>query len=285
MKKLQFKFAALTVISLALIISCNKNSDYFSNNDILKIEDFEIIGIEHNEALDYVFHKLKSFANEEDAVLKSKENIITIAESSIKDFMNKYNLASETMMIAYENIEEVFSTRDYILNNKSSHTNNLIYSKASKKSLSENQIKLLDDLNIIISSDFENVTELRNNINLIEKEAIEVLSEDEIYVILAATSVAKNTFEYWSENHKKWNELLSSNIKDGQKEEEEEDTFSWKTVGEIDVAVGGGMASKTGIKLLLSGGPKGWKAWVAIVGGSAAAGSTTAAIYQYFEDN
>ena len=69
MKKLQFKFAALTVISLALIISCNKNSDYFSNNDILKIEDFEIIGIEHNEALDYVFHKLKSFANEEDAVL------------------------------------------------------------------------------------------------------------------------------------------------------------------------------------------------------------------------
>jgi len=217
MKKLQFKFAALTVISLALIISCNKNSDYFSNNDILKIEDFEIIGIEHNEALDYVFHKLKSFANEEDAVLKSKENIITIAESSIKDFMNKYNLASETMMIAYENIEEVFSTRDYILNNKSSHTNNLIYSKASKKSLSENQIKLLDDLNIIISSDFENVTELRNNINLIEKEAIEVLSEDEIYVILAATSVAKNTFEYWSENHKKWNELLSSNIKDGQK--------------------------------------------------------------------
>ncbi len=263
----------------------------YDNIDIPNYEIYQKIGIEHNNGLDYVFEELKK-SDVSKIGLKSanlSEDIFEIAQNATKDFIAKtFDLSDENLSLVNLQIAKAFDkTSKNEVNLKSANAH--LYESKTEALLTDTQINFLDELNAIMSDNDHDLKSLQKRIISIENRAVNNLVEEEYAVILAATSVAKYTLEYWSENLDKWSVLLSGNtatlqtmprLKSGNAESEEDDNFSWKEVGKADVGGAVAAAAGSGVGYLVAGGPVGWKAWAGIVAGGAAAGSVGDAIEQ-----
>lgn len=87
---------------------------------------------------------------------------------------------------------------------KSAGNNNLTYLINSKINLNPSQITFLNELDNVISN-LEIGLELTiEKIKKIELDIISQCSVDEAKILLSATSVARYSLEYWTENYEKW---------------------------------------------------------------------------------
>ncbi len=199
-KKVLFLFAIY--LSYCFFSGCNKETELTKSN-IIKAEDFEYIGIEHNNGLDFIFNKLDSILSIKSPELKSAIDIREIAKSATKEFMEKFNIHKDVKTSLLNIINKNFS-RSSTISNKSAEVN-IFQDLLIQESLSKNQILLLGKLEkIILNFKQENLTVSIKNIKNIEKECESLLPENEQITLFTATSVAKKSVEYWSQNAAKW---------------------------------------------------------------------------------
>ncbi len=248
------------VLGIVVFYSCSKEESRVNLAEVPNYEVYQAIGVEHNNGLDYVFEQLKAVQEQEGKAsfrTKASSSVFALAEQATKDFMaERFEMNAEDLLNTQEHISAMFK---HPLRSKSSSNEELnLYDADLKKELSDLQIKLLDDLNLVMSDSDGDLKSLQARIQAIEEEAVVKMEEEEYCIILVATSVAKNTLVYWYENLPKWEELLreggsfseKANMVNGAKGVQDgEDTqhnFSWKQVGKTDVlggVVGGGLGA------------------------------------------
>jgi|UPI000838590D hypothetical protein len=237
------------VFVTANLISCQKEKT--TTPDISF--DYEQIGIEHNKGLDYIFEYLKEKKINKKSALRSTTNIFDLIEQATLSFAKTSkilrNVNHKELPLTFQNFN-----REVL---KSAGNNNLTYLINSKINLNPSQITFLNELDNVISN-LEIGLELTiEKIKKIELDIISQCSVDEAKILLSATSVARYSLEYWTENYEKWiielggmeigamNELKSISSRGG---------WDWfcdtlKSMGKSDVvggAIGAGVGALAG---------------------------------------
>lgn len=162
----------------------------------LTTETFNVIGETHNNALDYIYD----------------EHISNIHNIKYEDINNSsiyfmFNL-DQNMKLTSDNPEGLNSTEHkakakFIVENSELLSMSDIILKYNTISL--NQKKYIDLLDIAVKNSSLEYHEVISNIELIEKNAILELRDDEIVYFLCVSSVAKHSIEYWNTSRgQKW---------------------------------------------------------------------------------
>lgn len=166
-------------------------------------------------------------------------------------------------LITKEQFSEIYD--DIVLSNYEIEATDIeFYTPEDAKHLSKRQKDFIDEIEVVMKDDDLSLQSVLYRISDIQERAIATLSEEELFVILTATSVVANTCSYWH-SYFNDNSLRAP--------------FSWKKVGVSDVsgAVGGAVAA--GARWLFCG-PPGWKLTAALVIGGAAGSSVANAVSQ-----
>ncbi|MDR1341509.1 MAG: hypothetical protein LBK58_15880 [Prevotellaceae bacterium] len=203
-----------------LILACMTLTGIFmqscSNEEGLAsdvIIDFEKIGFEHNRGLDYVFEHLKNNLESKDVRLKSANNIFKSADDIFKlaedasiDFVHKSDYGKFVSKEKFSGIVNLTSMRPLL---KSSEAGVAI-NPEELITLTPNQAYYIDKYRNIIASvkeDFD-ITATIQKIKELETEINAKCSSEEVFPLLAATSVGRYSLQYWEENLHKWSSLF-----------------------------------------------------------------------------
>lgn len=189
------------LLFLVLLLSCTKTS---STNEKfltkLDVNDFTIIGKEHNKTLSYVLDKL-IHSQKISAQIKVntigmapqglvKENILDatkiVLENYVTDYSSMYN--DPTGETALQIITEVFNGSLIV------DPNGKLYSQSFENLLTTNEKILLDNLSVILNDDDVDLSSIQNRISLLETAISDMsLTIEEQFCVYSATSVAKST--------------------------------------------------------------------------------------------
>jgi len=230
-------FIALALVAL-VIFSCEKENAIQKSQEL----DYQRIGIEHNKGLDFVFEYLKKEKAARNSQLKGDINYIALSQKGVTEFINSNNLfINETeQKIAINESKKPFDFyQECTNNNLKSSTLTDLWTDDVEHLLTEKQKNILIKLNQILSVEKPEILEILDNISILEKEIESTCNVDEQKVLLIATSIASNSFQYWHDNFDKWaEEFGSDNDLKGWRD------FRWSEAGKNDVAygVGGGIA-------------------------------------------
>ena len=264
------KLSILTLFITSLIfISCSNDNNEIDNmsENLLSRVDLNKIGEEHNKGLDYVLNQIKN------------ENKKSFSRRNINDFnslINEYSIkyaelkglsTEESQLITIHDINIQFSARLSENNEFSDELNSFLVQLESLSDSDKDDWKLSNYLTFLI--DLE--TQAQNS----------SLSDDEKFIFLSGTSVAKHSLEYWSENVDEWADLFEN--ENGNRTMSAQgfwDRFNWGAIGISDA--GGAVSSAAGLALsgtgaaMVAGGPAGWIGIGLVVGASAIISSGTA---------
>ena len=200
------KHVAVTVFLGSFVLfcinfqSCEINSIDNDFDYILDIpKQYNEVGKLHNEGLDHVFRVIRKKhlenMNESRNSLKSVQNIdyISIVTEATLDFCKK-NLKNKKSFSVIED----FAIKSKL---KSGELN-----LAETNDLSPIQKELLSQITESMKSKYSsnNLTKLKNDLELINLRAARVLSETDAAPIYCATSTAYATYQYWHRNYRKW---------------------------------------------------------------------------------
>jgi len=196
MKKLLIPALTL-VLALILLIACGE-----ATAEKAFINEYDYVGELHNEGLEYVFGELeklkeKNNLDEENAIKCVKESTIDYVKSISSDIDE--NKCRAIMDHVYDDVV-------YSINfTKTISDTTIISDSTLYDSLSENQVILLQELKQIMYNDELKLEDIVN----FEKDVELSLNEDEREIIYAFTSVARHSYQYWSESIDEWYHLLS----------------------------------------------------------------------------
>lgn len=216
MKKIVKLILPMLVIGL-IIYSCSKENDISETQNTAI--DYEKIGKEHNLGLEFIFNELKNKKISINPKGNNFEKLLSETKKSSVSFLESSNITNH---INSENSANIFASYDKLinrniqLNRKGVYTeNDPIDDMKNEVELTRLQVKYFDKLNEIISNlDLDLGIELTlDKIKEIEKDIILECNEDEQFLLLSSTSIARNSLEYWSTNLEKWvNELNKSSV-------------------------------------------------------------------------
>jgi hypothetical protein len=165
--------------------------------------EYELIGVEHNKGLDYVFEKLKKENADKGTTLRSSSDLSFL----IKKASINFTLESEFGKGLEYNQMEGFLNSFGEIELRSGNTKNSggIISVLGKVELTPLQIHYINQLDDILSKyehgDIQSTIEYIKNF---EAEIIKTGSPDDLQILLSTTSVARYSLQYWLENHDKW---------------------------------------------------------------------------------
>lgn len=275
-KKLSFYFYAVFITLLAFSCSSRKyeymsieksDQDKHVLDKINHTNPLSHMGIAHNDVVDLFMDKHYSTLRSSNVTdLESYEFI----KDKIFESISEYNISGLSLrtesgdLITKEEFSEIYD--DIVLLNYGKDTEDMVfYTSNDEKYLSINQKKFISEIEAIMKDDDTSIESVLNRILIVQERAVTALSEEELTVILTATSIAANTCSYWHEYFND-NTLMRAD-------------FSWKEVGVADVcgAVAGAVAA--GARWVFCG-PPGWKLTAALVVGGAAGGSAANAVKQ-----
>lgn len=240
---MKFKFLILGVLFSAIIsaflLSCDKSQEEVDANSF---SDYELIGLEHNKGLDFVFEYVKQESQKQKADLKSATDFMVLVENGTQEFIKTSQVfQNETNKeIALNESKKPFHFySSYSSNNLKSSTLENLYPSDVEDLLSLKQKEILNELNEILSNPALSIEEIISSLNNLDEKIKSECSDEEMDILLSATSIGRHSFQYWHDNLDKWiSEFGSSyNLKSTK-------SFSWGEVGKNDVAygVGGGVA-------------------------------------------
>lgn len=186
MKKNVFKIFSVMGL-IAIFIACSNewedNQSSIPNNVELEMpEMFKIVGEEHNEALDYTYDSFKDY-------------YVKTATRGYIDSMILLNREEYTFLgekAAFEYCAKLHGTKMDLSNDEDDITLNgtmqyYVHRICSALKESQNDSK-----------------KLLENLNQINRDAGEELSEMDAAAIYAGTSTCYHSFLYWNENYMKW---------------------------------------------------------------------------------
>jgi hypothetical protein len=204
MKKL-FIPMVVPVIGLVLFLACGEAG---MEEQKLTSSDFEFIGQDHNEGMEYVFETLNATSN---ITSLSYEEGLSIIEVANREFIiSKYNISdSEALREQISNIYASIGNNQEYLAKKSSDESFFSNSKIEDY-LSENQLIFFNELDLILFED-QDISSLLNDIEELEERVLTLLTEEEKVLIYSATNVAKYSAVYWSKNYSNWENIFTEN--------------------------------------------------------------------------
>lgn len=217
--------------------SCEKKVD---SDPVDPPFDYEQIGIEHNEGLDFVFNYLKQKTSVNKSVLTSPDSFLSLAEQGTQSFLSDNELLENDAgrSIALGESKKPFVIYSNCLkNNLKSATLAGLWPSGMDNSVTNNQKAILSEMDDILNNVFNTKDIIDALIDLEEKIKTDC-SEDEQHILLCATAIGRHSVKYWFDNLDKWTAEFSphNKLKKAQ--------FSWAQVGRNDVAygVGGGIS-------------------------------------------
>lgn len=189
-------FVLICIVSFGFFIqSCN--SDFSSEIEIAKLdipEEYNEVGKLHNEGLEYIFEEIKAQGIEytKNPRLKGSsfmENKDEFVKQATLDFCNQQEKLRK-------NIDVCKSTLKNSISLKSSDTED--FSPAVQQ--------LLDEMTSVLGREFKgnDLSRLKEQLDVINRKAVETLSETDAAVIYCATSTGYSSYQYWIDNYKKW---------------------------------------------------------------------------------
>ena len=137
----------------------------------------------------------------------------------------------------------------------------------------------MSELNSAIDNPSLNLDQTLQRFEEVRNKAIMKCSDTELFPIISAIEIGKNSLTYWYDNSNDWQELAPPNT-NGRTNDD--DWFSWKSVGKADVQGAVGAAVAVGTVAVVSG-PPGWAAGGAAVAGGAVGTSAADAVGQVFD--
>ncbi len=264
MKKFKLNILILSIASIFLN-SCDSENDIIKNNEtnFLTKVDIKKIGIEHNKGLEYVFTKIK------------KDNIKRFSKKNISEFnilINKYS-------IDYA-ISKGLSKKDsYLINTQYKSMNKL----SNNENFSEQLQSFLSELESLSNSDkddweindyFTFISDLENEINGSN------INDDEKFIALVGTSVAKSSLVYWNEHISEWADLFVDENGNKISNKSFWDNFNWGAIAISDAAGAVGMAANLALNgtgaAMAATGPGGWVGIGIVIAASSIGSSATA---------
>ena len=166
----------------------------------IQAAELEFIGVEHNEKLQDTFEFLVANQNSmgRKSMLSNKKALeqFLIAE---QESNTKYPASMNAIGVAY--------TKQLFVSSKHQSARQQIYPESLE--LGEKVKLYLGKLNVILSVEAFGDLSVHQEINVLEETiALENdLSDPELVLLYSATSVAKHSYTYWSENYKNWEQL------------------------------------------------------------------------------
>lgn len=277
---MKFKFLILGVLFSAIIsaflLSCDKSQEEVDANSF---NDYELIGLEHNKGLDFVFQYVKQESQKQRGNLNNVTDFMLLVEKGTQEFIKTSQVFQNeaNREIALNESKETFAFySSYNSNSLKSSTLENLWPSDKEDLLSTKQKEILIELNGVLSNPSLSVEEIISTLNNLDLKIKSECSYDEMDILLSATSIGCHSFQYWNDNLDMWISEFSStyNLKSAK-------SFSWKEVGKNDVAygVGGGLAGAL-IGGSVSLGVLTIPGWAAGAIGGAVAGSVGNAILQ-----
>jgi len=150
--------------------------------------------------------------------VKSSLDLLDVTKQAIEEFSQKNYKYDDKV----EKILQIQMTK-YLSDTKSGKNKPTLsqsfYTDDVKDSLTVKQKEILDELHAVFTDKNLNLSSLLLKIEDIEQKTERTLSENEQFIVYVATSIAKNTIQYWHNNIEKWIELalFNKNKKIGNK--------------------------------------------------------------------
>ena len=209
----QLKKVIFSIFGMALLatgfVACSsddnattKNEEKVEVNEVksnsverFHYSDFEFIGVEHNAILGGVLEDIIKDSN--------------IKNEDLGIEMSNYIFEKSSKLISSDKeVEYSKHVIDEMIYNPIDVTKNL-YPIEKQDILSDNSKVVLDELHKVLFSENE-ISIMINDIEEIERLSYNDvnLTNSDLYVIFTATSIAKNTIEYWEVNYDNWSSAL-----------------------------------------------------------------------------
>jgi len=209
----------LSIFIIYCVIGCTKNED-FSDAIASEKPDFELIGLKHNEGLDFIYESIKNYqrSNSEMTLRNAKiYNIYDVVEDASIAFvmdldneLEKDKLLEVTNRIFPKTMLRSVETPDVITINSDNHdflTENQKYyqAKFEKILLSFKDEAKKGPKNIDIEKIIRQLTKL-------DLEIQSKCTNEESIPLLAATSIGIHSLQYWNDNLYKWSALIIADV-------------------------------------------------------------------------
>jgi len=258
------------ILSILSIASCSKNDENTSleqsylqrKGNRFKPVGFEFIGIQHNKIVDGIKQSLLNSQTSNNELQQYSETFI-------------YSKVAET----YNDQRDLELANTFIhsgLHKIPDYTTSLYSNLDNKDKLSKNAKLYLDNLLTIMLEDNADLEQIVQNIIKLENDAYEdsKLTNDDLLIIYPATSVAKNSITYWTDNYDVWKHLLSPTAL------LERGKTPGRRIGEIALAdVGGAVGGALGAWAVNVWVGPGQLAYAGAIIGGAVSCSATATVY------
>jgi len=269
------KIAVLTLLSAFVLTSCDKKQDVVKNNSFI---DYELIGIEHNKGLDFVFEYVKQESQNKN--VKNPLDFMLLVEKGTQEFIKTaqvfQNETNREIALNESKKPFLFYSSYTSSNNLKTSTLDKLYPTDVEHLLSLKQKEILNELNEILSNSSLSIENIITELNNLEERIKSECKNEEIDILLSATSIGRHSFEYWEANLDKWISAFGSSYNLNRTQ-----AIKWGDVGKNDVAygVGGGLGGAL-VGGAVSFGILSLPGWVAGAIGGAVAGSVGNAILQ-----
>ncbi len=205
MKKNNNKSGIWTLLLTLFIFALSScETDDGLNYDLDIPNDYQEAGKIHNDGLEYI---LKCYTNE---IIKSRESdeFTHLKSSKVVDF---HSICTQATM-AFATKNKTTKKHIKLIEKYSSLKNENIRLKSTTVKEFDGELAILH--NQIIEASHKRYSQdsifvLRDVLNEINKEATEILSDEEAKLIYAETSIAYSSYQYWIKNYKKWYFILN----------------------------------------------------------------------------
>jgi hypothetical protein len=195
------KYIIIAIMAITIVSIFNNCSDNFLEEEEaprLDIpEEFDDVGKLHNEGLEFIFEEIKAEAIEYTKNPKLKGYV----------FMADYDgfVKQATLKFCKQNkkLSKNLDVCEYAIAKLPS--NNVLL-KSETTDYPPAVQALLDEAHVVLSKDFkeEELSQLKTQLDVINKKAAETLFETDAAVIFCAISTGYHSYQYWMQNHRKW---------------------------------------------------------------------------------
>ncbi len=284
MKHIMFYCSLMIVTCFYIFTSCSDDNfeteEQCSSNNKIFIENFDDLGLAHNECLDLIFSELISIKEINTDLrafscpISPKECLFVIKycveNISLNGIEDESKIFHESCL---ESIEDAINRNNNPSLRSSYVENQCIIPIEIESSLYSYQHASLTQLNSLINNPV-GLQQSMSEISLLEDKISRLADIEEQPLLLSATSIAKNTLGYWNENLEPWVDVLGH-----QNSIDDQTTLQWRSVGRSDVYGGIAGFCRFGIGVYL-GGPLTLKAALAWSLGTAVVTSAISVIDQ-----
>jgi hypothetical protein len=265
----------LPIFFILMVSSCqDQNDKLIQKIEVLSMVEIQAIAEEHNEALQQTLIGLKESQISKVEDPKEMEKILNRELNFFYESHFNANNLNDAKNYSEKEVLKFFSRANSNLRTNGMTPIEIVIDEASGK-LSDEQIKLLLDIDIILNSIASDINSALTLLDELEDKAINTLTEEEAQVIPIGAEVEKTSITYWYENMDEWDEVINSN--EGARNSRTKGWFSWSEVGGADVAGAvGGAVGAAAVNVVPGLGQASYGA--AIVGGATAASAADAVI-------